>query len=63
MGAHVFVYIFFHVEPMVTPFNYIRDLLEEYGVKIRFIGQLDLLPPDVLQAVRDMEAMTQGNKK
>ncbi|KIR57152.1 di-trans,poly-cis-decaprenylcistransferase [Cryptococcus gattii Ru294] len=38
------------------------DLLEEYGVKIRFIGQLDLLPPDVLQAVRDMEAMTQGNK-
>lgn len=57
------LHFFFHVEPMMTPFNYIRDLLEEYGVKIRFIGQLDLLPPDVLQAVRDMEAMTQGNKK
>lgn len=63
MGAHVLVCSLFCIEPMITRFIHVRNLLEEYGVKIRFIGQLDLLPPDVLQAVRDMEAMTQDNKK
>ncbi|WVQ72769.1 di-trans,poly-cis-decaprenylcistransferase [Cryptococcus sp. DSM 104548] len=40
----------------------IRDLLEEYGVKIKFVGRFDLLPPDVKQAAREMEAMTANNK-
>ncbi|WWD18517.1 di-trans,poly-cis-decaprenylcistransferase [Kwoniella shandongensis] len=38
------------------------DLLEEYGVKIRFIGQVALLPPDVQEAVREMEEMTANHK-
>ncbi|TYJ58847.1 di-trans,poly-cis-decaprenylcistransferase [Cryptococcus floricola] len=38
------------------------DLLEEYGVKIKFVGRFDLLPSDVQQAARDMEAMTAANK-
>lgn len=38
------------------------DLLQEYGVKIRFIGRRDMLPPDVREAVDDMERMTEGNK-
>ncbi|KAK8858626.1 di-trans,poly-cis-decaprenylcistransferase [Kwoniella newhampshirensis] len=38
------------------------ELLEEYGVKIRFVGQVGLLPRDVQQAVREMEEMTAGHK-
>jgi hypothetical protein len=41
----------------------ISDLLQQYGVKIRFIGRKDMLPPDVLEAVDDMERLTSGNKK
>lgn len=41
----------------------LRALLEEYGVRIRFIGRRDMLPPDVLEAVDDMESMTSGNTK
>lgn len=40
-----------------------RDLLQQYGVKIRFIGRRDMLPQDVLEAVNKMETMTAGNKK
>ena len=40
-----------------------RDLLHQYGVKIRFIGRRDMLPQDVLEAVDRMELMTSGNKK
>jgi len=40
-----------------------RDLLQQYGVKIRFIGRRDMLPQDVLEAVDRMEGMTSGNKK
>lgn len=40
-----------------------RDLLQQYGVKIRFIGRRDMLPQDVLEAVDRMEMMTSGNKK
>jgi ditrans,polycis-polyprenyl diphosphate synthase len=39
------------------------DLLEQYGVKIRFMGRRDMLPDDVREAVDRMEAMTSGNKK
>ncbi|WWC62522.1 di-trans,poly-cis-decaprenylcistransferase [Kwoniella dejecticola CBS 10117] len=38
------------------------ELLEEYGVKIKFIGQISLFPPDVQQAVREMEEMTKHHK-
>ncbi|WVN85085.1 di-trans,poly-cis-decaprenylcistransferase [Cryptococcus depauperatus CBS 7841] len=38
------------------------DLLEEYGIKIKFTGNLSMLPLDVLQAVEEMEAMTANNK-
>ncbi|WVQ83107.1 di-trans,poly-cis-decaprenylcistransferase [Cryptococcus sp. DSM 104549] len=38
------------------------ELLEEYGVKVKFVGQIGLLPLDVQQAVREMEEMTAGNK-
>ena len=41
----------------------VRDLLERYGVRIRFIGRRDMLPPDVLEAVDEMESMTSGNAK
>jgi ditrans,polycis-polyprenyl diphosphate synthase len=40
-----------------------RDLLQQYGVRIRFVGRRDMLPRDVLEAVDRMEAMTAGNKK
>ena len=39
------------------------DLLEKYGVRIRFIGRRDMLPPDVLAAVVDMESMSSGNTR
>ncbi|WVQ96451.1 di-trans,poly-cis-decaprenylcistransferase [Kwoniella sp. CBS 9459] len=38
------------------------ELLEEYGVKIKFIGRIDMFPPDVQEAVRDMEEMTKHHK-
>ncbi|WVQ65838.1 di-trans,poly-cis-decaprenylcistransferase [Kwoniella botswanensis] len=37
-------------------------LLEEYGVQIKFIGQISLFPPDVQQAIKEMEEMTAGHK-
>jgi len=40
-----------------------RDLLQQYGVRIRFIGRRDMLPQDVLEAVDRMEDMTAGNTK
>ncbi|WVF68934.1 di-trans,poly-cis-decaprenylcistransferase [Kwoniella sp. CBS 6097] len=38
------------------------ELLEEYGVKIKFIGRTNMFPPDVQQAVKDMEEMTKHHK-
>ncbi|WWC88724.1 di-trans,poly-cis-decaprenylcistransferase [Kwoniella dendrophila CBS 6074] len=37
------------------------ELLEEYGVQIKFIGQTSLFPPDVQQAIKEMEEMTAGH--
>ncbi|KAI9634977.1 Decaprenyl diphosphate synthase-like protein [Dioszegia hungarica] len=34
------------------------DLLQKYGVRIRFIGRREMLPPDVRGAVEDMERLT-----
>ncbi|EIW73534.1 hypothetical protein TREMEDRAFT_24986 [Tremella mesenterica DSM 1558] len=39
------------------------DLLQTYGVKIRFIGNLDMLPADVREAARKMEALTADNDR
>nr|XP_019012704.1 di-trans,poly-cis-decaprenylcistransferase [Kwoniella pini CBS 10737]OCF51485.1 di-trans,poly-cis-decaprenylcistransferase [Kwoniella pini CBS 10737] len=38
------------------------ELLEEYGVKIKFIGQISLFPLDVQEAIKDMEEMTKNHK-
>ncbi|WRT67835.1 di-trans,poly-cis-decaprenylcistransferase [Kwoniella shivajii] len=38
------------------------ELLEEYGVKIRFIGQTSLFPMDVQEAIKEMEEMTSHHK-
>ena len=37
------------------------DLLQKYGVRVRFIGRIEMLPLHVRQAVRDMEDMTKDN--
>ncbi|RXK35752.1 di-trans,poly-cis-decaprenylcistransferase [Tremella mesenterica] len=39
------------------------DLLQIYGVRIRFIGNLDMLPADVREAARKMEALTADNDR
>jgi undecaprenyl pyrophosphate synthase len=39
------------------------DLLEEYGVRIRFIGRRELLPPEVFNTVLEMERMTANNNR
>jgi len=38
------------------------DLLNKYGVRIRFIGRREMLPEDVRRGVEKMEAMTAGNR-
>ncbi|WVR06398.1 di-trans,poly-cis-decaprenylcistransferase [Kwoniella sp. DSM 27419] len=38
------------------------ELLEEYGVQIRFIGQTSMFPPDVREAIAEMEEMTRYHK-
>jgi undecaprenyl pyrophosphate synthase len=40
-----------------------RDLLQKYGVRIRFIGRRDMLPPDVRGAVEDMERLTERHSR
>lgn len=40
-----------------------RDLLQKYGVRIRFIGRREMLPPDVRKAVEDMERLTMGHNR
>lgn len=40
-----------------------RDLLDEYGVKLRVLGKTHMLPADVQEAVRKAEYMTQHNNK
>jgi ditrans,polycis-polyprenyl diphosphate synthase len=40
-----------------------RDLLQKYGVKVRFVGRVEMLPEEVREAVRQMEEMTVGNRK
>jgi len=39
------------------------DLLDRYGASIRILGQLDLIKPDVLEAIQKAVTLTSGNKK
>ncbi len=39
-----------------------RDLLQEYGVRIRFVGSRHLLPQELQDAIVRMEKMTRRNK-
>jgi len=38
------------------------DLLDRYGARVRVMGQLDLLRPDVLEAAERAMRMTSHNK-
>jgi len=38
------------------------DLLDRYGASIRILGQLDLIKPDVLEAIQKAVTLTSGNK-
>ncbi|RUP49402.1 hypothetical protein BC936DRAFT_142603 [Jimgerdemannia flammicorona] len=40
-----------------------NDTVREYGVQIRFLGNLDLLPPDVADAARKAMEMTKNNTR
>ena len=37
------------------------DLLDRYGASVRILGQLDMLKPDVLEAINKAVEMTRGN--
>ena len=39
-----------------------RDLLQEYGVRVRFIGRTEMLPEHVRTAIAEMEEVTAGNR-
>jgi len=39
------------------------DLMDRYGASIRILGQMDLIKPDVLQAIQKAVKLTSGNKK
>jgi ditrans,polycis-polyprenyl diphosphate synthase len=39
------------------------DLLERYGAKIQFLGQREMIRPDVLEAIDRAIEMTSGNSK
>lgn len=39
------------------------DLLQEYGVKVRFVGRTEMFPDDVKQAIREMEKLTSKNEQ
>ncbi|CCG24259.1 Rer2 protein [Candida orthopsilosis Co 90-125] len=46
-----------------TQINQNGLLCEEYGVRIKLIGNLKLLPPDVLQILRETEEITKNNTR
>jgi ditrans,polycis-polyprenyl diphosphate synthase len=37
------------------------DLLDRYGARVRILGQLDLVKPDVLDAINKAVDLTRGN--
>ncbi|KIM33615.1 hypothetical protein M408DRAFT_326289 [Serendipita vermifera MAFF 305830] len=39
------------------------DMLERYSVRVAGIGRTDLLPPDVLEVLRNVEELSKHNKK
>jgi undecaprenyl pyrophosphate synthase len=39
------------------------DLLQEYGVRVRFIGRREMLPEYLRIAIKDMEEMTGRNQE
>lgn len=41
----------------------LSDLLQEYGVRIRFVGLRHLFPEEVQSAVKRMEQMTAQNRR
>jgi ditrans,polycis-polyprenyl diphosphate synthase len=64
LASHGYVPHLLHLSGVIgREANSDRNLLEQYGVKIRFIGRRDMLPQDVLEAVDRMEEMTKGNTK
>ncbi|KAI5967143.1 RER2 [Candida margitis] len=46
-----------------TQINQNGLICEEYGVRIKLIGNLKLLPPDVLQILRETEEITKNNTR
>jgi len=39
------------------------DLLQEHGVRVRFVGRTEMLPDELQEAIREMERMTASNTK
>lgn len=39
------------------------ELCEQYGIRIRILGNVDLLPPDVQHILRETETITKGNTR
>lgn len=39
------------------------DLCDQFGIRIRILGNLDLLPPDVRRTLEETEEMTKSNSK
>lgn len=43
--------------------NAVRGFLDQHGVRLRCIGRMDLLKPDMREALLEMEAATAHNTK
>jgi ditrans,polycis-polyprenyl diphosphate synthase len=39
------------------------ELLQRYGAKIQFLGNRDLVRPDVLEAIERAMRLTEGNER
>lgn len=48
--------------PLLVLFRY-RELLDRYEVRVNIVGNVELLPLDVQESVREMEQLTKHNSK
>lgn len=46
---------------MLADADYISDLLQQYGIRVCFVGRTELFPDDVKAAIRHMEETTAKN--
>ena len=50
------------LDSFVLPLNR-SDLLAKYGVRLKIIGRKNLLPPELQEAIRIAEELTQNNDR